>query len=182
MKLRRAAVRLALIFGSVLTMQTALSQAVAEAPCLIVYGHARNSGAAAENAAWDSLNARFNEQVTRHLQANGQRAESLLFKAGVTDVPEAIAALVERAQQRGCPRVVDTAVFADAEAQTLVVRLRVHPLLGIAGPRAEPSAAVRIGEPVYAAQQDLAFSARSLERVDLTALAAQMVDGYLARP
>ena len=164
------------------TLATARAQApeTVAAPCLIVYGHARNSGDAAENAAWDRLNARFNEQVTRRLQTRGQPAESLLFKAGVTDVAESVAGLVERAQQRGCPRVVDTAVFADGEAQTLVVRLRVHPLLGSVGPRAVPSAVLRIGEPIYSAQRDLDLTQRSLDRVNLAALAEQMVDGYLA--
>ena len=165
------------------TLPTARAQApetAAAAPCLIVYGHARNSGDAAENAAWDRLNARFNEQVTRRLQASGQAAESLIFKAGVTDVAEAVAGLIERARQRGCPRVVDTAVFADGEAQTLVLRLRVHPMLGSAGPRVVPNAAWRIGEPIYSTQRDLDLSQRSLERVNLAALAEQMVDGYLA--
>lgn len=151
-----------------------------EAPCLIVYGHARNSGDAAENAAWDSLNARFNEQVTRRLQQRGQPAESLLFKAGVTDVAVAVAGLTERARRRGCPRVMDTAVFADADARTLVLRLRVHPLLGRAGPLAQPSTALRIGEPVYSAQRDLDLNPRTLERVNLAAWAEQMVDAYLA--
>jgi len=159
---------------------TAWAQELQAGACVIVYGHARNSGDAAENAAWDGLNARFNDQVARRLQTRGQVAESLLFKAGVTDVGEAVADLIERAQQRGCPRVVDTAVFADRETQTLVVRLRVHPLLGSVGPRAVPGAALRIGEPVYSTQRELALSQRSLARVNLEVLAEQMVDAYLA--
>ncbi len=171
----------ALLVLAMLPLARAQAQAPqAGTPCLIVYGHARNSGDAAENAAWDHLNARFNEQVTRRLQAHGQPAESRLFKAGVTDVTDSVAGLIERAQQRGCPRVVDTAVFANDEAQTLVVRLRVHPLLGSVGPRAVPSAALRIGEPIYSAQRDLDLTQRSLDRVNLAALAEQMVDAYLA--
>ena len=166
-------------------LQTAWAQPPvqqASTACLIVYGHARNSGDAADNAAWDLLNARFNEQVTGRLQRRGQAAEALLFKAGVTDVAEAVAGLIERARQRGCARVVDTAVFADDEAQTLVVRLRVHPLLGRAGPRAVPNAAWQIGEPIYATERELDLNQRSLARVNLAALAEQMVDGYLAEP
>lgn len=177
--LRRAALAgglaLALALGP-----AAWAQGSPTAACLIVYGHARNSGDAADNAAWDDLNARFNAQVTRRLQLKGQPAESMLFKAGVTDLAEAVARLVERARQRGCPRVMDTAVFADAEAGTFIVRLRVHPLLGSAGPLAVPETALRIGEPVYSTERELDLDPRSLARVNLTALAEQMVDGYLA--
>lgn len=181
--LQRLACCLALAMAQTAWAQEPKTQTETQtAPCLIVYGHARNSGDAAENAAWDDLNARFNEQVTRRLQMSGQRAESLLFMAGVTDVAEAVAGLIERAQQGGCLRVVDTAVFADGEARTLVVRLRIHPLLGSAGPRAVPSAALRIGEPVYSTQRDLDLNQRSLARVNLAALAEQMVAAYLAEP
>ena len=161
--------------------QTAAAQQT-PLPCLIVYGHARNSGDAAENEAWDRVNLAFNAQVTQRLQAGGQRAMPLVFKAGVTAVPDAVAALVEAAQRQGCPRVVDTAVFADADARTLIVRLRVHPLLGSAGPRALAATAPRIGESIYSSQRELDLNQRTLERVNLAALAEQMVDGYLAKP
>ena len=153
----------------------------APVPCLIVYGHARNSGDADENAAWDRVNAVFNAQVTQRLRLGGQRAAPLVFKAGVTEVSDAVATLIEAAQRQGCLRVVDTAVFADAAGKTLVVRLRVHPLLGSAGPRGL-AAAPRIGEAIYSTQRDLDLTPRALQRVDLAALAEQMVGAYLAEP
>ncbi|CAN5206965.1 hypothetical protein BH11PSE10_BH11PSE10_16230 [soil metagenome] len=150
--------------------------------CLIVYGHARNAGDAKDNEAWDRVNRVFNAQVTQRLQDGGQRAFALLFNAGVTEVAGAVAELIALAQRQGCLRVVDTAVFADAAAQTLVVRLRVHPVLGSTGPRLRPAAAPRIGEPIYSSQRDLDLNQRTLERVNLAALAEQMVDDYLAKP
>ena len=51
-----------------------------------------------------------------------------------------------------------------------------------AGPRALAATAPRIGEPIYSSQRDLDLNLRTLERVNLAALAEQMVDGYLAMP
>ena len=177
-----ACLRAALLVTLVTLAQTVCAQETTPAPCLIVYGHARNSGDAAENEAWDRVNQTFNAQVTQRLRAGGQRALPLLFKAGVTDVADAVATLVDAAERQGCQRVVDTAVFADGDGKTLIVRLRVHPVLGRAGPRALAAAAPRIGEAVYSSQRDLELNQRTLERVNLAALAEQMVAAYLSEP
>ena len=145
--------------------------------CLIVYGHGRNVGEVPQNQAWDRINARFNALVTARLRAAGLQAEPLLFKVGETDVQTAIQILTTRAEAQGCSRVVDTAVFADDNG-ALIVRLRVHPLLGRFGPVAKPGP-TRIGTPLYTGQSEFDLNARTLEHLKLEAMADSMVADYL---
>jgi hypothetical protein len=156
--------------AAALSLAASAYAADAPSPCLIVYGHGRNIGVdEAQNAAWDRLNAQFNERLTERLQQLGLQATPLLFKIGVTDIGTALAQLLAEAERRRCTRVADTAVFANDETQTLVVRLRVHPLQD-----------GRIGEPLYTAQHEVDLNPRNLQRLDFAALARQMADGYQA--
>ena len=146
--------------------------------CLIVYGQGRNLGEPPQNEAWDRINARFNEAVTTRLRAAGLDAQPLLLKLGETDLSAAVELLTARAEARGCSRVVDTTVFADPDS-ALIVRLRVHPLLGKLGPTAAGAETPRIGAPLYTAQSEFDFNRRTLERLNFQALAGEMVGGYL---
>ena len=155
----------------------AQAQQSSEPPCVIVYSHGRNLGEAAENAAWDRVNARFNEQLTRRLQASGRRAQPLLLKIGTLDLALAVQRLLGEAQRLGCNQVVDATLFADEDSDRLVVRLRVHPLLPSLGPRAGP-ALPRIGDPSFTSQRDFDLHRRSVEQLDLAALAAELLQGW----
>lgn len=150
------------------------------APCVIVYGNGRNVGDARENAAWDRANLNFNAQVVARLTEAGLRAVPMVFKVGELAPRESVELLIAAAQRQGCRRVVDTAVFANAESAALVVRLRVHPLLASLGPRVAAAQAT-IGEPLFTSQRDFDLNARRpVEALPLDALARQMVDDYLA--
>lgn len=151
----------------------------AAADCLVVYGNGRNLGDARDNAHWDRLNAQFNAAVVARLRAADLKAEPLVFRVGV-DLAGASRALIETALRDGCQRIVDTTVFANyGDPSTLVVRLRVHPLLGAHGPRL-PDARPRIGEPLYTGQREYELNERSLARLKLDALAVELVEDYLA--
>ncbi len=145
--------------------------------CLIVYGQGRNIDEPPQNEAWDRINLRFNTAVTARLRAAGISAHPLVFKVGVTDLATAVKTLAIHAQAKGCSKVVDTAVLAD-ENGTLVVRLRVHPVLGLAGPIAA-GAIPHIGGALYTGRSEFDLNARTLDHLDLEALAATMVGDYL---
>lgn len=169
----------ALSCRALLAIALAACAAGAVADCLVVYGNGRNLGDARDNAHWDALNAQFNAAVVARLRAADLRAEPLVFRVGV-DLAAASRTLMETAQRDGCQRVVDTTVFANyGEPATLVVRLRVHPLLGAHGPRL-PGAQPRIGEPLYTGQREYELNERALARLKLDALAAELVEDYLA--
>ena len=162
-----------LLLLSAMTMHAAAAES-----CLIVYGQGRNLGEAPQNEAWDRINARFNEAVTDRLRAAGLDAQPLLLKLGETDLAAAVGLLTARAEARGCSRVVDTAVFADTDG-ALIVRLRVHPLLGKLGPTVAGAGSSHVGAPLYTAQSEFDFKRRTLERLNFPALAGEMVGGYL---
>ena len=63
--------------------------------------------------------------------------------------------------------------------QYWLLALRVHPLLGSAGPRGL-AAARRIGEAIYSTQRGLDLTPSALQRVDLAALAEQVSGAQLA--
>lgn len=150
----------------------------AAADCLVVYGNGRNLGDMRDNAHWDGLNAQFNAAVVARLRAAALKAEPLVFRVGV-DLAGASRALLETAQRDGCQRIVDTTVFANyADPPTLIVRLRVHPLLAAHGPRL-PGAQPRIGEPLYTGQREYELNERAMARLRLDAIAAELVEDYL---
>ncbi|MET0518176.1 MAG: hypothetical protein ABW005_04995 [Burkholderiaceae bacterium] len=148
--------------------------------CLIVYGSGRNFGDAQENAAWDRANALFNAAVVARLAEAGLRAQPLLLPVGGVPPAQAVARLLELAQRQGCRRIVDTAVFASEASDALVLRLRVHPLLGAGLGPLQSAAPASIGEPLYTAQREFPLNrGRPLEPARLQALAREMAAGYL---
>jgi hypothetical protein len=159
----------------------AAAQEAAPPACLIVYGSGRNFGDAQENAAWDRANALFNAAVVARLAEAGLRAQPLLLPVGSVPPAQAVAQLLDLAQRQGCRRIVDTAVFANEASDALVLRLRVHPLLGAGLGPLQAGAQPSIGEPLYTAQREFPLnSARPLEPKRLQGLAREMAAGYLA--
>jgi hypothetical protein len=171
---RRAALGLLMsTLGAIL----GLPAPAAAAPCALVFGHGRNASAgdAAANELWNGVNLRFNAQVAASLQAAGQAVQPLVLSVTATDLGANARALLFEASRQGCNRVVETTVFADAAAQTLVARLRVYPLL------AQGAATLRIGEPVYTNQRDFEFTETTLERIRPAVLGDEMAREYLAQ-
>ncbi len=152
----------------------ALCAAVAQASdCTLVFGQGRNA-ALKGGPDWDDLNARFNAAVAGTLQAEGRRVHATTASSQQID-PQAVGrALLAQADQLGCRTLVETAAFT--EAQTLVLRLRVYPLL----PQLGDGGAIvglRIGAPLFVTQRDLAATA--VLRIQPDLLAAQMATEYL---
>jgi hypothetical protein len=151
----------------------------APAACTIAFGQGRNE-ADAGGPNWDALNARFNAQVVSTFEGAGRHVYPVV--ASVSEInPAAISQrLLGMAQELGCATLAETAVFADIEAQTLVARLRVYPILpalladaGVIG--------LRIGTPLFTTQRDLSWSASVVERFRPDLLGAQMAGEYLQR-
>jgi hypothetical protein len=153
----------------------ACATGAAQADCTLVFGQGRNATLRG-GPDWDQLNKAFSTAVANALEAEGRRVHpSTLSSREIT--PEASGlALLEQADRLGCRTLVETTVFADAQ-ETLVLRLRVYPLLpqlgdgGIVG--------LRIGAPLFVTQRDLPSAAVLRIRPEL--LGAQMAAEYLQR-
>ena len=90
--------------------------------------------------------------------------------------PEAAGvALLRQADQLRCATLVETAVFAD-EQDTLVLRLRVYPLLPTLGDGGS-IVGLRIGAPLFVTQRDLDLKA--LLRLKPDMVGQQMAAEYL---
>jgi len=154
---------------------------LAEASCVIVFGHGRNfePGQAAHNEQWDQINLAFNEGALLALRQAGWRSSSMVLKVSATDLRRNLQHLVAEAERQACTRVLETTVFADAEAGLLKARLRLYPVQGLTGPRAAAGVA-HIGEPLYTSERALDLSVRSLERLRPQALGHAMAEDYLA--
>lgn len=145
--------------------------------CAIVVGQGRNPSAA-EAAIWDRLNASFNTQVAATLKATGRRVFPIVLSVEDID-PVAIPRLMlQRATDSGCATIVETTVFANDEIATLSARLRVYPVLPVAGPRVGLTG-FQIGEPVFASQRDYPLTQASLDRFRPAVLAEQMTAEYV---
>lgn len=143
-------------------------------PCTLVFGQGRNPPQQG-GPDWDGLNQRFNAAVAEALDGEGRRAVPMTASS-VQIAPEAAGiALLQEADRLRCATLVETAVFAD-EQDTLVLRLRVYPLLPQLG---EGGAIVglRIGAPLFVTQRDMARGALQRLRPDL--VAQQMASEYL---
>lgn len=141
--------------------------------CTLVFGQGRNLTQPG-GPDWDELNQRFNAAVAAALQADGRQAHALDASTRQIDPQAAGRALLAQADRLGCRTLVETTVF-DA-ADTLVLRLRVYPLL----PQLGDGAAIvglRIGAPLFVTQRDLAPAA--VQRFKPELLAAQMAADYL---
>ena len=167
--MRRKAIGIALA----LLAGLAQAQAQAEAPCMLVFGQGRNLPQAGE-PDWDDLNQRFNAAVVTALQANGRQVHATTLSIRQVDPQASGLALLAQADKLGCSTLTETTIFLDG--QTLVLRLRVYPLLPELG---DGSAIVglRIGTPVFVTQRDLSTTA--MNRIKPELLAAQMAAEYL---
>jgi hypothetical protein len=152
----------------------AATAAQARPSCALVFGQGRNPPAAGA-PDWDGLNTQFNAAVASALDADGRRVVTMTAPVAEIDRQTAGLAVLERADESGCATLVETTVFAD-DAQALVLRLRVYPLLPQLG---EGGAIVglRIGAPLFVTQRELALGA--LARFKPEAMAAQMTGEYL---
>lgn len=142
--------------------------------CTLVFGQGRNPPLQG-GPDWDGLNQRFNAAVADALEGEGRRVVPMTASS-VQIAPEAAGiALLQEADRLRCATLVETAVFAD-EHDTLVLRLRVYPLLPALG---EGGAIVglRIGAPLFVTQRDLGQNALPRLKPDLAG--RQMAAEYL---
>ncbi|EGJ12327.1 MULTISPECIES: hypothetical protein [Rubrivivax] len=142
----------------------------AAADCTLVFGQGRHVDAADTEAArqWDGINLAFNQRVAQVLGERGETALPLVARVAADDPATTVRAVIARAEDAGCVRIVETTVFADTEAGALVARLREYPLLQAADGRP------RIGAPRHTVERQFDLSGATLERVRPAALGAQM--------
>lgn len=163
----------------VLALAGGAAQAADGAPpgCLIVFGQGRNAAAddAAANRLWDDVNLAFNAEVALRLQNAGETVTALLLRVTAGDVAGNAERLLGRAAAARCRGIVETTVFADFAAQTMVARLRHHPLL------AEPDGTLRIGAPRYAVERHFQLTRGTLARMRPAELAQEMAAELLER-
>lgn len=165
---------------------TAFAAPVPGKPCVLLFGQGRNfdPDQPAANRRWDEVNGAFNLAAREPLMAAGLPVVNVVLPVAATDVPRNLQGLVAEVQRRGCTRVLETAVFADAQQGLLVARLRVYPVLGLLGPQAAGSQP-RIGAVAYTQQKEYALDARVMDRVDPSRLGRVMAEealGALAPP
>ena len=152
----------------------------AEPPCIVVVGHGRNLALDDHeaNTAWNQVNNRFNAQVAGHVQQAGQRVVRLPLPVESRDMPANVTQILDRAQDAGCDRVLETTIFADDTARTLVVRLRAHPLQRVRN-LAGDGALLSIGPPSFSSQRDLPLEPRSFERLAPDRVAREMAADFV---
>ena len=143
-------------------------------PCTLVFGQGRNPPTQ-DGPDWDELNQRFNAAVTNTLDAEGKRVVPMTASAVQVDPQAAGIALLEQADNLGCSTLIETALFQD-EGGTLVLRLRVYPLLPTLGDGGVING-LRIGTPLFVTQRDLDI--KSLPRLKPNLVGQQMAAEYL---
>ncbi len=151
-----------------------------EPACTVVVGHGRNLSLSDHeaNTAWNQLNNRFNAQVAGRLQEAGLRVVRLPLPVESRDMPANATSILDRAQDAGCDRVLETTIFADDAARTLVVRLRGHPIRRVRN-LAGDGALLAIGEPDFSTQRDMTLDLRSFDRLAPDALAREMAADFV---
>jgi len=161
-------------------LAAALLLAAAPAPaCMIVYGSGRNTGSPEALALWNEANKAINAAVAARLEQARLEPVQTWLPIGALPPAEIPDFLVGQARSHGCRRIVDTAVFESTAESRLIVRLRVHPLVGGLGPQ-RVVGALQIGDPIYSSQRDFEVAnRRALEPARLAALADLMVEEYL---
>jgi hypothetical protein len=142
--------------------------------CTLVFGQGRNPPLKG-GPDWDGLNQRFNAAVASTLDADGRRVVPMTASSVQIDPEAAGVALLRRADELRCATLVETAAFAD-EQDTLVLRLRVYPLLPTLGDGGA-IVGLRIGAPLFVTQRDLALAALLRLKPDL--VGQQMAAEYL---
>lgn len=152
-----------------------LTAAVAQAePCALVFGQGRNPPKVG-GPDWDGLNERFNAGVAGALETAGRRIFPSTTSAVQIDPEAAGIALLQQADRLGCATLIETALFVD-EQDTLILRLRVFPLLPLLGDSGGV-VGLRVGAPVFVTQRDMALTA--LPRLKPDVVAQQMAAEYL---
>lgn len=148
--------------------------------CVLVFGQGRNfePEQPQRNQLWDGFNMSFNQQVAQALQAGGRRAVPLVLPVEATDIQRNGRLVLAQAVASGCNQILETAVFSDPEALTLVARMRIYPLLGSKGPRLAGSLPT-IGVSSYSNQRDYALTPRVLARFQPGALGQLMAQEAL---
>ena len=162
------------LVAALLALAATLAQAVS--PCMLVFGQGRNppqQGA----PDWDELNRRFNAAVAETLDAAGRRVYPMTVSSVHIDPEGAGHALLQEAERLRCLTLAETAVFVD-EQDTLVLRLRIYPLLPTVGDSGGITG-LRIGAPLFVTQRDL--DRRALARMKLALIGQQMAEEYLQR-
>jgi len=142
--------------------------------CTLVFGQGRNPTLKG-GPDWDELNQRFNAAVAKTLDAEGRRVVPMTASSVQIDPEAAGIALLREADRLRCATLIETAVFAD-ENDTLVLRLRVYPLLPTLGDGGVING-LRIGAPLFVTQRDL--DAKALLRLKPDLLGQQMAAEYL---
>jgi hypothetical protein len=160
-----------LMAAAALALATAAAQAE---PCTLVFGQGRNPPLKG-GPDWDDLNQRFNAAVANRLDAQGRRIIPMTASSVQIDPEAAGIALLQEADRLGCGTLVETALFAD-ESDTLVLRLRVYPLLPQIG-ESGGIVGIRIGAPLFVTQRDLSLAAIARLKPDL--VGQQMAAEYL---
>ncbi len=160
-----------LIAATLLALAAAAAPA---APCTLVFGQGRNPPSES-GPDWDALNQNFNTAVANALDVDDRRIVSMAMPAVQADPAAAGAALLEQADNLGCNTLIETALFQD-EAGTLVLRLRVYPLLPTLGDGGVING-LRIGTPLFVTQRDLDI--KSLPRLKPDLVGQQMAAEYL---
>lgn len=150
------------------------------APCVMLFGQGRNfdPDQPAANRRWDEANSAFNLAAREPLMAAGLPVVNVVLPVSATDVPRNLQGLLAEVQRRGCTRVLETAVFADAAQGLLIARLRVYPVFGMLGPQAAGSQP-RIGAVAYTQQKEFALDARVMDRVNPSRLGRVMAEEAL---
>ncbi|MFG6468083.1 hypothetical protein [Roseateles sp. BYS87W] len=143
-------------------------------PCTLVFGQGRNPTLKG-GPDWDTLNQQFNAAISQALDAAGRRVMPLTADSVQADPEAAALALLREADRLGCATLAETNVFAD-EQDTLVLRLRVYPLLPTLGPGGTLTG-LRIGAPVFITQRE--FALKALLRLKLDATGQQLAAEYL---
>ena len=161
-----------LIAAALLALAATGVQAVE--PCTLVFGQGRNPPTQG-GPDWDVLNQRFNAAVAQALDTEGRRIIPMTASAVQVDPQAAGIALLEQADNMGCATLIETALFQD-EAGTLVLRLRVYPLLPTLGDNGGING-LRIGMPLFVTQRDLDI--KSLPRLKPDLIGQQMAAEYL---
>ncbi|NRF66035.1 hypothetical protein HLB44_03430 [Aquincola sp. S2] len=155
--------------------------AVADEPaCTVVVGHGRNLSLQDHeaNTAWNQLNNRFNAQVAGRLQQAGLRIVRLPLAVESRDLPANVQSILDRAQDAGCDRLLETTIFADEAARTLTVRLRAQPILRVRN-LAGGGALLSIGAPSFSTQREMTLDLRSFDRLAPDVLAQEMAADFV---
>lgn len=145
------------------------------ARCSIVFGQGRNAAEGDDdaNAAWDQVNFAFNGEVAARLKSAGVPVLTLVLRVTAADRQGNLDKLLLRAQAAQCDAIVETSVYADYAARTLVARLRDLPVT-------EDPAGPQLGPARYAVERNFELNRSTLDRVRPAALAADMTAELLA--